>query len=72
MINLGTSPPELGFSLLTKPALAVLVLSHIDKLHAARFDGAVFVTAQVGEAGPAPVSTGEMLLVVKTHAYQMR
>lgn len=71
-INLGASTPELGFDLLTEAALAVVVLSHVDELHAACFAGAVLVIAPVGEAGPAPVSTGETLLVVKTHAYRMR
>jgi hypothetical protein len=71
-INLGASAPEFGFYLLAEAALVVVVLSHIDKLHSACFAGAVLVIAPVGEAGPAPVSTGETLLVVKAHAYQMR
>jgi hypothetical protein len=66
-INLGASAPEFGFYLLAEAALVVVVLSHIDKLHSACFAGAVLVIAPVGEAGPAPVSTGETLLVVKTH-----
>lgn len=71
-INLGASTPELGFNLLAEAALAVLILGHIDELHTARFARAVLVIAPVGEAGPAPVSTGKTLLVVKTHAYRMR
>lgn len=70
-VNLGASTPEFGFNLLAEAALVVVVLSHINELHPARFAGAVLVIAPVGEAGPAPVSTGETLLVVKTHAYQM-
>jgi hypothetical protein len=71
-INLGASTSEFGFNLLAEATLVVVVLSHINELHSACFAGAILVIAPMGEAGPAPVSTGETLLVVKTHAYQMR
>lgn len=71
-LDLGASPSVLGLNFFAEAALAALVLRHIDEFHAACLAGAVLVIAPVGEAGPTPVSTGESLLIVKAHAYQMR
>lgn len=67
--DLGASPSVLGLNFFAEAALATLIFGHIDEFHAACLTGAVLVIAPVGEAGPAPVSTGESLLIVKAHAY---
>lgn len=66
-VDLGASPPILGFDLLTEAAIAAFVFGDIDEPHPACFAGAVLVIASVGKTGPAPVSTGETFLVVKAH-----
>lgn len=66
--DLGASPPILGFDLLTEAAVTAFVFGDIDEPHPACFAGAVLVIAAVGKTSPAPVSTGETLLVVKAHA----
>lgn len=71
-VDLGASPAKFSLDLLAETAFAAVVLGHVDEFHTACFAGAVLVIASVSKVGPAPVSTGESLLVVKTHAYRMR
>lgn len=71
-VDFGASPPEFGLDLLAETAFAAIALGYIHEFHSACFAGTVLVVASVGEVGPAPVSTGESLLVVKAHAYRIR
>lgn len=71
-VDLGASPAKFSLNLLAETAFAAVVLGHVDEFHTACFAGAVLVIASVSKVGPAPVSTGESLLVVKAHAYRMR
>lgn len=66
-VDLGASPPILGFDLFTEAALARFIFGNVDESHPACFARPILVIASVCEASPAPVSTGEPLLVVKAH-----
>jgi hypothetical protein len=70
--DFGASPAIFGLNLLAQSAIALLVLSHVDKSHTACFASAVLIVASVSKAGPAPVSAGKSFLIVKAHAYQIR